>query len=99
MRSSQPRHAAPTKIPTGRVAPLPKLSCKCTIKDYPADSGAGMSIPTVGYWQTTVSPEARPALEGPIFVDVAIVGGGFTGLSTARALLQTEPGLRVAVLE
>jgi glycine/D-amino acid oxidase-like deaminating enzyme len=32
-------------------------------------------------------------------VDVAIVGAGFTGLWTAIALTDTDPGLRVAVLE
>ena len=32
-------------------------------------------------------------------VDVAIVGGGFTGLWTAIALTDTDPSLRVAVLE
>ena len=32
-------------------------------------------------------------------VDVAIVGGGFTGLWTARELLRRDPTLRVAVLE
>ena len=31
--------------------------------------------------------------------DVAIVGGGIVGLSTARALLERRPGLRVTVLE
>lgn len=32
-------------------------------------------------------------------MDVAIVGGGFTGLWTARELLRRDPALRVAVLE
>jgi glycine/D-amino acid oxidase-like deaminating enzyme len=32
-------------------------------------------------------------------VDVAIVGGGFTGLWTALALTDTDPSLRIAVLE
>ncbi len=32
-------------------------------------------------------------------MDVAIIGGGFTGLWTAIALTDTDPGLRVAVLE
>jgi glycine/D-amino acid oxidase-like deaminating enzyme len=31
--------------------------------------------------------------------DVAIVGGGFTGMATAHYLLRAEPGLRVVVLE
>nr|MDQ2981878.1 FAD-binding oxidoreductase [Actinomycetota bacterium] len=32
-------------------------------------------------------------------MDVAIVGGGYTGLWTALALKEREPGLRVVVLE
>jgi L-2-hydroxyglutarate oxidase len=32
-------------------------------------------------------------------VDVAIIGGGIVGLATAHLLLETRPGLRVAVLE
>ncbi|MEE9375575.1 MAG: FAD-dependent oxidoreductase, partial [Rhizobiaceae bacterium] len=32
-------------------------------------------------------------------VDVAIIGGGFTGLSTAREILKDEPTMKVAVLE
>lgn len=44
---------------------------------------------------------ADPPLEAGehVGVDVAIVGAGFTGLWTAIALTDTDPGLRVAVLE
>jgi glycine/D-amino acid oxidase-like deaminating enzyme len=38
-------------------------------------------------------------LEGDITVDVAIVGGGFAGLSAARRLRQIDPSIRIAVLE
>lgn len=38
-----------------------------------------------------------PKLEGDIAVDVAIIGGGITGITTAQVL--TERGFRVAVLE
>ena len=41
----------------------------------------------------------RPSLPGPIEVDVAIVGAGFTGLWTAYYLKQADPHLRIAVLE
>jgi glycine/D-amino acid oxidase-like deaminating enzyme len=44
------------------------------------------------------APEA-PALEGEIAVDVAIVGGGYTGLWAALELRAREPTLRIAVLE
>src|SRR3989441_1110144 len=41
----------------------------------------------------------RPALDGSTDVDVAILGGGYTGLWTAYYLLRSGPTLRVAVLE
>ena len=41
----------------------------------------------------------NPPLKGDLKVDIAIIGGGFTGLSTAYNLNKDEPGLSVAVLE
>ncbi|MEI6451452.1 MAG: FAD-dependent oxidoreductase, partial [Actinomycetes bacterium] len=41
----------------------------------------------------------RPSLPGPIDLDVAIVGAGYTGLWTAYYLKKADPTLRVAVLE
>ena len=38
-------------------------------------------------------------LVGDVTVDVAVIGGGFLGLSTALALRQRDPSLDVAVLE
>jgi glycine/D-amino acid oxidase-like deaminating enzyme len=54
----------------------------------------------VSYW-LAASPEGprRPPLRGVARADVAIVGAGFTGLWTALALTDTDPGLRVVVLE
>ena len=40
-----------------------------------------------------------PALSGALEVDVAVIGGGYTGLWTALALRERDPTLRVAVLE
>jgi glycine/D-amino acid oxidase-like deaminating enzyme len=40
-----------------------------------------------------------PALEGEQRADVAIIGGGYTGLTTAYELKRAEPGLSVALLE
>jgi glycine/D-amino acid oxidase-like deaminating enzyme len=40
-----------------------------------------------------------PCLTGQVQVDVAIVGGGYTGLWTALALKARSPGLSVAVIE
>ena len=45
------------------------------------------------------APVATPPLAETIEVDLAIIGGGFTGLWTALQALEDEPGLRVAVLE
>jgi glycine/D-amino acid oxidase-like deaminating enzyme len=53
-----------------------------------------------GFWQSSLGPPARrAALAGDLDVDVAIVGGGYTGLWTAYYLRRADPALRVAVLE
>jgi glycine/D-amino acid oxidase-like deaminating enzyme len=44
-------------------------------------------------------PLPAPALSGDATADVAIVGGGYTGLWTALALRERAPELRVALLE
>ncbi|MBX5473820.1 MAG: FAD-dependent oxidoreductase [Thermoleophilia bacterium] len=44
-------------------------------------------------------PAPAAALEGDASADVAIVGGGYTGLWTALALRERAPELRVALLE
>jgi glycine/D-amino acid oxidase-like deaminating enzyme len=51
------------------------------------------------WWDEVGSVTPRSALEADLDVDVAIVGGGFTGLWTALALKTADPSLRVAVLE
>ncbi|WP_431280080.1 NAD(P)/FAD-dependent oxidoreductase [Leifsonia poae] len=58
----------------------------------------------VGLWFESISePEhgfpARPGLGDDIDVDVAIVGGGLTGLWSAYYLLLADPTLKIAVLE
>ena len=59
--------------------------------------------PTVplSYWLREPGPPVdAPLAHGDhLAVDVAIVGAGFTGLWTALALTETDPALRVAVLE
>ncbi len=53
------------------------------------------------FWLATVpgSLEPRPALDRDLDVDVAVVGGGYTGLWTALELLKADPSLRVALVE
>jgi glycine/D-amino acid oxidase-like deaminating enzyme len=49
------------------------------------------------WWETVTPPLPQSAMDLPESVEVAIIGGGFTGLSAARALAQR--GVQVAVLE
>jgi len=52
------------------------------------------------FWLATYGPYTpNPTLLGDLAVDVAIIGGGFTGLSTAINLRKEAPGLQVVVLE
>jgi len=51
------------------------------------------------YWMTTREYTPGASLQGDIDVDVAIIGGGFTGLSSAYHIKTAEPNLKVALLE
>jgi glycine/D-amino acid oxidase-like deaminating enzyme len=53
------------------------------------------------FWLDSVpgSLAPRPALQGDIEVDVAIVGAGYTGLWTAYYLKRIKPSLTIAILE
>lgn len=50
-----------------------------------------------GYWNTTAAPVDFPRLEGEKTVDVAIIGGGIVGVTTARLL--KDRGWSVALLD
>ncbi len=60
------------------------------------ESYAGLS-----FWHATARDELVPraALDGDIETDVAIIGGGLTGLWAAYYLQQRDPALRITVLE
>ncbi len=59
---------------------------------------AAAYAPTVGsFWEETACATPWPALDRDLDVDVAIIGGGFTGLNAALVL--AGAGQRVAVLE
>ncbi len=62
--------------------------------------GSGPAPAGGSFWFASGDPgPVRAPASGHSRVDIAIVGGGFTGLWTAIALLDTDPSLRVAVLE
>jgi glycine/D-amino acid oxidase-like deaminating enzyme len=50
------------------------------------------------HWAATFRPAERPPLTGDVTTDVAIVGGGYTGLSTALHLAR-DHGIGATVLE
>lgn len=52
------------------------------------------------FWHEAIAGRVPgPAVEGSVRADVAIVGGGFTGLWTAYLLTEAAPGIEVVVLE
>lgn len=55
----------------------------------------------VSFWWESLdeNPAPRPPLPGDLACDVAIVGGGYTGLWTAYYLARQDPSLRIVVLE
>lgn len=64
----------------------------------PADRAAELA-----WWQhdvrASLGTPLQPPLAGTYTVDVAIIGGGFTGLWTALTLKQRQPNLKLAILE
>ncbi len=59
-----------------------------------------MQPPRSLWWSTLDSPvSSRSPLREDLDVDVAIIGGGFTGLWTARELKRRDPSLQIVVLE
>jgi len=70
----------------------------------PAVVGSPVVAPRdLSFWHDSLpvedTLEPRPALPGDRDTDVAIVGGGFTGLWTALALRRLDPTLRITIIE
>jgi glycine/D-amino acid oxidase-like deaminating enzyme len=63
-----------------------------------AERSLASARPAVFWTDRADAPERRPALTGPVAADLAIVGGGFTGLWAALHATE-QPGRRVVVLE
>ena len=52
------------------------------------------------FWTQSKEPRAvNPPVAGDLATDVAIIGGGYTGLATAYHLKTADPSLKVAVLD
>ena len=64
-------------------------------------STTGGDYRALSFWHDTVPDDLTPRapLPGDLDVDVAIVGGGLTGLWTAYYLATRDPHLRIAILE
>jgi glycine/D-amino acid oxidase-like deaminating enzyme len=58
-----------------------------------------MQPPLSLWWSRIDAASPRESLRGDLDVDVAIVGGGYTGLWTAREILRRDPTVRLVVLE
>ncbi|MFC1849365.1 NAD(P)/FAD-dependent oxidoreductase [candidate division CSSED10-310 bacterium] len=56
--------------------------------------------PSPSLWLDTYGPyQPNPPLADDVTTDVAIIGGGFTGIATAYELIRAEPSLKVTVVE
>jgi glycine/D-amino acid oxidase-like deaminating enzyme len=63
--------------------------------------GAPQTYGSSSYWMSSLNEDLtmRAPATGKLTVDVAILGGGFSGLWTAYYLLRDNPGLEVAIVE
>jgi len=58
-----------------------------------------MSTSSTPLWQEGAVRELRPSLNADVEADVAVVGGGYTGLWTAYYLKTLAPNLSIVVIE
>jgi glycine/D-amino acid oxidase-like deaminating enzyme len=66
----------------------------------PAATRALADVQPVPYWLDSAdAPAPAPPLEGPVDADLAVVGGGYTGLWTALQAKEADPSLDVVLLE
>lgn len=62
---------------------------------------AARNYAAFSYWLESCADDLtpRPALDGSVDVDVAILGAGYTGLWTAYYLLKKDPSIKIAIAE
>ncbi|MFK4083466.1 NAD(P)/FAD-dependent oxidoreductase [Kribbella sp. NPDC020789] len=65
----------------------------------PGHAALAEAAPEVFWLDDPTAPEPAPPLTGPITADLAIVGGGYTGLWTALRAKERFPHLDVVLLE
>jgi glycine/D-amino acid oxidase-like deaminating enzyme len=65
----------------------------------PAARALAHAAPRVFWLDDPDRPDPLAPLTGTLTVDLAVVGGGYTGLWTALRAVEREPGITVAVLE
>jgi glycine/D-amino acid oxidase-like deaminating enzyme len=74
--------------------------CEALAAKASRDPGLPVANPTPAYWQSEPHELANHQSAAlPAEVDVAIIGSGMTGISTAYHLLQQQADLQVTVLE
>jgi glycine/D-amino acid oxidase-like deaminating enzyme len=66
--------------------------------DGTTDGGRGTAHDVL-WLDDPAAPSPAPSLRGSVVADLAVVGGGFTGLWAALAMKERHPGARVVVLE
>ncbi len=63
------------------------------------DGGWERAAPISFWMDDPAAPPPLPALDRPLHTELAVVGGGFSGLWTALLAKQADPGLDVVLLE
>jgi glycine/D-amino acid oxidase-like deaminating enzyme len=62
-------------------------------------TAVSISRDDLSFWVATPDPAPCPPLDGDARCDVAVVGGGFAGLSAAYHLMRARPDLDIVLLE
>jgi glycine/D-amino acid oxidase-like deaminating enzyme len=96
----RPGHGCPTT--TVRHGPWDKASGRPVpgrVSEVDRRTSLADAVPISFWLDDPVAPPAAPQVVGRISADLAIVGGGYTGLWTALLAKSDDPGCEVLVLE